>query len=160
MLVKAQKQNNAFIILSLIMATILWYVMFVIKPINFWVEMSISILILVITAFLSGYRFPQLKKIEFRHVVIGVVSAVILYFVFYVGNIVSGYLFPFKDAQVLSVYSNRSQGSLVWIGLLLLFIIGPGEEIFWRGLSKHPFQKGLEKIKVISLRLYYMQEFT
>lgn len=153
---KAQKQNNIFTIISLIAAAILWYVMFVIKPINFWVEMSISILILVIAALLSGYGLPQPKKVEFRHVIIGITSALVLYFVFYVGNIISGYLFPFKDAQILSVYSNRSQGNLVWIGLLLLFIIGPGEEIFWRGFIQTTFSKryGENKGYLIAALLY------
>jgi len=155
-LYKARNMKNTFTVLSLILATILWYVMFVIKPINFWVEMSISILILLIAALLSGYRLPQLKKIEFRHVIIGIASAVILYFIFYVGNIISGYLFPFKDAQILSVYSNRSEGNLVWIGLLLIFIIGPGEEIFWRGFIQTTFSKryGENKGYIIAALLY------
>lgn len=153
---KVQKQNSTLIVISLIMAVVLWYVMFVIKPVNFWVEMSISILVLVILAFLSGCGLPRLKKIEPRHVMIGIISAVILYFIFYAGNIISGYLFPFKDAQISSVYNNRSQGNLVLIGLLLLFIIGPGEEIFWRGFIQTSFSKwfGENRGYVITALLY------
>ena len=151
-----QKQKNMFTIITLIIAAILWYVMFVIKPINFWVEMSISILILLIAAILSGYSLPRLKNIQLRHVIIGIVSAAILYFVFYAGNIIAGYLFPFKDAEILSVYSNRSQGNLLWIGLLLLFIIGPGEEIFWRGFIQTNFSQRLggNKGYIISALIY------
>jgi len=155
-LYKAQKHKNTFTVLSLILAAILWYVMFVIKPINFWVEMSISIVILVIVALLSGDSLPQFKKIKLRHFIIGIVSAVVLYFIFYLGNIISGYLFPFKDAQILSVYSNRSQGNLVWIGILLLFIIGPGEEFFWRGFIQTTYSKryGENKGYIIAALLY------
>lgn len=136
-----QKKHNILVIFSIILASVLWYVLFVVTPINFWLEMSISIFILVIVSILSGYRLPQLNSIKIRHIIIGVVSAAILYFIFYMGNIISGYLFPLKDSQISSIYSNRSEGSLVLIGLLLLFIIGPGEEIFWRGFIQKTFSQ-------------------
>ncbi len=153
---KAEKQNFIPVIISIIVAAILWYFMFVIKPMNFWIEMSISILILVIAALFSGCVLPRLKKVELRHVIIGIASAALLYFVFYMGNIVSGYIFPFKDAQISSVYSIRSQGNLVWIGLLLLFVIGPGEEIYWRGYIQKTFSGrfGENKGYLIATLLY------
>ena len=91
-----------------------------------------------------------------RHILIGIFSAIGLYIIFYLGNIITGYLFPFKDAQVLSVYSNRSNGNLIWIGLLLLLVIGPGEEIYWRGfIQKNLSAKmGENKGYVISVLLY------
>lgn len=49
------------------------------------------------------------KTIKLRHILIGIISAIVLYFVFYAGNIISGYLFPFKDAQIASVYR-----SMLW----------------------------------------------
>ncbi|OOM10566.1 CPBP family intramembrane glutamic endopeptidase [Clostridium saccharobutylicum] len=128
-----QKSKNKVIILSLIVATILWFVIFVIKPFNFWIEMALSILALLMIALFSEKDLMLFKNIKFRHILIGIISAIILYFVFYAGNIISGYLFPFKDAQISSVYSNRAQGNSVLIGVILLFIIGPGEEIYWRG---------------------------
>jgi membrane protease YdiL (CAAX protease family) len=143
-------------ILTLIAAVVLWYFMFVVKPMNFWLEMSLSILVLVVSAILLGIDLSQLRKVSLRHIIIGVVSAAGLYLIFYIGNIISGYLFPFKDAQILSVYSNRSQGNLVLIGILLLFIIGPGEEIYWRGfIQKKVSEKfGENKGYIIAALLY------
>lgn len=109
--------------------------------------MSLSILVLVTFGVFSGAEFSLPKKISIRHVIIGIVSAVVLYFIFYIGNIISGFLFPFKDAQILSVYSNRAQGNSVSIGLLLLFIIGPGEEIYWRGFIQNTFSNKLGENK-------------
>lgn len=136
-----QESKNKVIIFSLIIAAILWFVIFVLKPFNFWIEMGVSILVLVMVALFSEKNLISFRNVKLRHILIGIISAIILYFVFYTGNIISGYLFPFKDAQISSVYSNRAQGSSLLIGVLLLFIIGPGEEIYWRGF----IQKNLAK---------------
>jgi membrane protease YdiL (CAAX protease family) len=136
-----QESKNKVIIFSLIIATILWFIIFVLKPFNFWIEMGVSILVLVMVAMINEKNLISFRNIKLRHILIGIISAIILYFVFYTGNIISGYLFPFKDAQISSVYSNRAQGSSLLIGVLLLFIIGPGEEIYWRGF----IQKNLAK---------------
>ncbi|WP_246577883.1 CPBP family intramembrane glutamic endopeptidase [Clostridium psychrophilum] len=150
------KTNTKHIIFTLIVATILWFLMFVIKPMNFWLEMSISILALVLMSFIFNRDIFKIGKLTKKHIIIGIISAVALYVVFYFGNIVSSLIFPFKDSQVLSVYSNRSKGNLIWIGLLLLFIIGPGEEIYWRGFIQNALSKKMGETKgyIISVLLY------
>ena len=143
-------------IFTIIIAAILWFLMFVIKPINFWLEMSLSISALVLLSLAYSRAHIKMKRITIRHILIGISSAAILYGVFYLGNIITGYLLPFKDAQVLSVYSNRANGNLLWIGLLLLFIIGPGEEIYWRGYIQNFLSEKLGENKgyLISVLLY------
>jgi membrane protease YdiL (CAAX protease family) len=138
------------------MATILWFVIFVLKPFNFWIEMGVSILVLVMVVLFSEKNLISFKNIKLRHILIGIISAIILYFVFYAGNIISVYLFPFKDAQISSVYSNRAQGSSLLIGVLLLFIIGPGEEIYWRGFIQNNLVKkfGESKGYIFATLLY------
>ena len=126
-------------IATLFVGAFLWYLMFIVKPINFWLEMSISILCLVLIGQFLKKDLLHFGKITLRHILIGIISAIGLYAIFYVGNIVSGYLFPFKDAQISLVYGNKSQGNLIWIGLLLFFVIGPGEEIYWRGFIQNTF---------------------
>jgi len=150
------KTNSKYIIFSLFVATILWYLLFVIKPMNFWLEMSLSISALVLMALAFNRDNLKIGKLTIRHILIGIFSAIVLYIIFYLGNIITGYLFPFKDSQVLSVYSNRSKGSLIWIGLLLSFIIGPGEEIYWRGFIQNTLSKkmGENKGYIISVLLY------
>ncbi len=148
--------SNIYTIFTLLIAAILWYIMFVIKPMNFWIEMSLSISILVILGLLKKNDLFKFDKIQLRHIVVGVVSAIILYFVFYAGNIVSGWIFPFKDAQILSVYSNKTQSNPILIGMLLLFIIGPGEEIFWRGFIQNTLvaKLGENKGYIFAVLLY------
>ena len=116
--------------------------------------MSISALVLM-ALFFSKEKI-KIGRFTIRHILVGIISALVLYVIFYFGNIVSGFLFPFKDAQVMSVYSNRSHGDLIWIGLLLLFIIGPGEEIYWRGFIQNTLSKkmGENKGYMLSVALY------
>jgi len=150
------KTNSKYITFTLVVATILWYLLFVIKPLNFWLEMSLSISTLVIMSLAFNKDKFKIGKFTVRHILIGIFSAIGLYLIFYLGNIITGYLFPFKDSQVLSVYSNRSNGNLIWIGLLLLFVIGPGEEIYWRGFIQNTLSKKMGETKgyVISVLLY------
>ena len=151
-----KKNNYKYIIFTLLVATILWYLLFVIKPMNFWLQMSLSISALVVMSLVYNKGIFKIERLTLRHILIGISSAMALYIIFYLGNIISGYLFPFKDSQVLSVYSNRSKGNLIWIGLLLLFIIGPGEEIYWRGFIQNTLSKKIGETKgyVISVLLY------
>ena len=151
-----KKNNYKYIIFTLLVATILWYLLFVIKPMNFWLQMSLSISALVVMSLVYNKGIFKIERLTLRHILIGISSAMALYIIFYLGNIISGYLFPFKDSQVLSVYSNRSKGNLIWIGLLLFFIIGPGEEIYWRGFIQNTLAKKLGETKgyIISVLLY------
>lgn len=143
-------------IFTLFVAAILWYLLFVIKPFNFWLEMSLSISSLVLMALIFNKDHFKFGRLTIRQILIGIFSALALYAIFYLGNILTGFIFPFKDSQVLSVYSNRSNGNLIWIGLLLLLIIGPGEEIYWRGFIQNTLsaKMGEKKGYVISVLLY------
>lgn len=150
------KTNSKYLIFTLVVSTILWYLLFVIKPINFWLEMSLSISALVLMSLVFYRDILKFQKLTIRHILIGICSAIALYIIFYLGNIITGFIFPFKNSEVLSVYSNRSKENLIWIGLLLLFIIGPGEEIYWRGFIQNTLSKKMGETKgyIISVLLY------
>jgi len=142
--------------ITLLMAAILWFLLFVIKPMNFWLEMGISISILALAAILINKGNFDFGKLKLRHVITGILSAILLYLIFYIGNIVSGFVLPFKEEQILSVYQNAKGVSPVVIGLLLLFLIGPGEEIYWRGFIQKVFIQrfGERKGCIIAILLY------
>jgi membrane protease YdiL (CAAX protease family) len=101
---------------------------------NFWGQMVIytgvlagSALVLDRRQLASVYRFQR------RFTVIGVVSAVVLYLVFYLGNRASTSILAFAGAQIENIYASKAQISPLLVGGLLLVWIGPAEEIFWRG---------------------------
>jgi uncharacterized protein len=141
---------------TIFVAVVLWYLMFVVKLMNFWTEMSLSIALLVILGILIKRDLLEFHRITKRQIFMGIASFIVLYFVFYIGNIISGYILPFKDAQISMVYNNKTQSSSFIIGILLLFIIGPGEEIFWRGFIQNTFESkfGENKGYVIASLVY------
>ncbi|MEF8725643.1 MAG: CPBP family intramembrane glutamic endopeptidase [Candidatus Bipolaricaulota bacterium] len=49
------------------------------------------------------------------------------------GNHVITDLIPFSAGEIAAVYSNSASATTPVIGTLLVTVIGPGEEIFWRG---------------------------
>lgn len=150
------KKGLSYIFFTLVLASVLWYLLFVVKPFNFWIQMSISISILIIVSMFSKNSAFKFKKITIRDIIIGILSAIGLYVVFYFGNILSGYLFSFKDTAILSVYNNKAQGNLKLISVLLLFLIGPGEEIYWRGFIQTNLTRilGENKGYILSSLLY------
>jgi len=65
----------------------------------------------------------------------------VLYFVFFLGYALSPYILPGSKSQVGGIYALGAGSSQAWILLLLFFITGPGEEIFWRGFLQHRFME-------------------
>lgn len=131
------KRINPLIFL-LILTVIFWLEMFVLKTFNFWLEMTIAASMLAGIGLYINHKNGEainyrLYYFEPKYILIGIISAAALYMVFYAGDIVSKLILPFADRQVVGVYNNKSLLDPAVIGLLLLFIIGPSEEIFWRG---------------------------
>lgn len=132
-----QKRITPSIILILI-AIILWIEMFVLKHFNFWYEMTISAGFLALVSLYINHRSApainhRLYNFKLFYILIGIISAAILYFIFFTGDYISNLLFSFAKTQVSGIYGNRSTLNMTTISLLLFFIIGPAEEIFWRG---------------------------
>lgn len=127
-------KSNQKIILSIVSAFVLWTFMFspwtkTILP--FWYAMTASAVILLLLA------WPHVKSLlhfSWIDILLGIGIAVLLWGVFWVGDKVSQWIFPsFARPEVDAIYAMK-EGMQPWlISLLLLFVIGPTEEIFWRG---------------------------
>lgn len=132
------------VILSILVAAILWFVMF--SPwtthlFNFWKTMAISALILI---GLSVFMAKDIKKqvvFSLKDIVIGVVSAVVLWAVFFLGDYFSTMLFDFAKLQVGNIYQMKDGENPLFLGILLVFLVGPAEEIFWRGFVQNRIGK-------------------
>ena len=135
-------KNNNYkkLAMSIYIAAILWFVMFsplTAPMVSFWVMMTVSAIILVSLALVFGGR-PALTA-DWRQVLFGVLVAAVLWGIFWVGDKLSQQLFSFARPQVDLIYGIK-EGQNPWIlTALLLFIIGPGEEIFWRGYVQRQF---------------------
>lgn len=111
---------------------------------HFWAQMSLTAGGLACAALVlsekirtdltrAGRRNPGLRTPWLRGILYGTGSAIILYGIFYAGNLLARNWFGFADSNIASVYALKS-GVPDWvIGLLIACIIGPSEEIFWRG---------------------------
>ena len=127
--------------LSLIIAAILWILVFLVQPFDFWIMLASSTLILLLISVLIN-RSKWDAEINVRVVVFGVLSAVLLYGFFYLGFQVTKSN-PMLSEGVSRVYELRSSVPSILIGSMLVFPIGPGEEIYWRGLIQRRFAERL-----------------
>ncbi len=124
------------LISTIILATILWSVMF--SPftapyVNFWWTMTASACTLAVfaTAFNPGWW--RSVKTDTANILIGILIAVALWSIFWIGDKVSQIIFDFARPQVNLIYGMKDGESLWLLTFLMLFLIGPAEEIFWRG---------------------------
>jgi membrane protease YdiL (CAAX protease family) len=127
-----------YLIILVLLALVFWFEMFVLKHHNFWIEMTIAAGLLALASAYINHKAGT--EINYRlyffkpgYIAVGLLSAAILYFVFLGGDRLSNLVFDFADKQVTGIYDNKSLSNPLIIGLLLLFVIGPSEEIFWRG---------------------------
>jgi uncharacterized protein len=133
---------------SIGLAFVLWFVMFVLQPLNFWVMLSFSTTLLSAVAFALGRPLIPSREFTAKNVFVGVVLAALLYAVFYLGNqfllLVSRLfpsLLPDPARDIASVYANLGWLSPSLVAFLLFFPIGFGEEIFWRGFVQRRFRE-------------------
>lgn len=100
--------------------------------VNFWIMMTCSGLTLTLYSTWAEPRWWKDVKFDLQNIVAGVLIAVVLWGVFWVGDRLSSLMFDFARPQVDMIYGMKA-GENPWVlTALMLFIIGPAEEIFWR----------------------------
>ena len=115
-------------------AFVLWFFIFAVPAGNFWLKLTGSASLLAAIGLVSSRNeLKALFVFKIRHLWVGVLSALILYGIFWVGKLAVNLLFSFAPGQIESVYASKTQLDAVWIGLLLLLVMGPAEEIYWHG---------------------------
>lgn len=129
-----KKENGVWIGVGA--AAVLWFVMFspwTAPMVNFWYTMTGSGVVLTTLATVFCREWLRDVRFDWKEIAAGLAVAFVLWWVFWIGDKVSGWLFSFERPQVAMIYAMKKGTSPVVIALLLLFIIGPAEEIFWRG---------------------------
>ncbi len=124
------------VLFSICVAAFLWFLMFfpyTSGKVNFWYTMSFSALVL---SLLAGKFHPQWTLdilIGWKTVGWGILIAVGLWCVFWAGDKVASFLFSFARPQVDLIYGLKEGENKWFLSLLLFVLIGPAEEVFWRG---------------------------
>ncbi len=101
---------------------------------NFWWKMTAAAVVL--SSFSLWYNRGALVhdyRVSLRHLGAGLLSAVLLYLIFWFGGELLQLLFPASGEKIGAVYATKSQLPHWLIAVLLVGIIAPAEEIFWRG---------------------------
>ncbi len=107
-------------------------------PLDFWWWMSLNVVFLCALAvgsdrnLLAAVREDAHRE-PARKAALGLAAAAVLYGLFFVGHFVSVRLLEFAANDIQAVYGLKAGASPLRVALLLAFIIGPGEEFFWRG---------------------------
>lgn len=134
------KTKKRKLYIAIFIAFALWYAMFspwTAPRIPFWPMMSLSAGILLMMAF--GFRYDwrdllqQTLRSRCKSLLYGFALAAFLWGIFWIGDKASSFLFGFASGQVDHVYTLKEGISSGTIAVLLLILIGPAEEIFWRG---------------------------
>lgn len=132
------------IMILILLAFLLWTVMF--SPwtapfVPFWWMMTFSAFTLTVLSSIVSPGWWKCVRWSVSNLLFGIVIAVVLWCVFWVGDKASTWLFDFARPQVNLIYGMK-EGENPWLlSCLLLFLIGPAEEIFWRGYVQETFSK-------------------
>lgn len=128
--------------LVILLALLLFIPLFVYREIgmfDFWWWMTANIIVMTAIALIIDPGYLKILKDDFssnilKKIFYGILSAILLYGVFWVGNYLSRQWFGFAGEGIENVYRFKGDATFYRILLLMGLIIGPGEEIFWRGV--------------------------
>jgi membrane protease YdiL (CAAX protease family) len=138
------KQSLTKPVTGCIIAAVLWTIMFspwTAPHVNFWVMMTCSGLVLTTFSTWAQRDWRKGVKLNWNNIVLGIALAAVLWGVFWIGDRLSSLMFDFARPQVNLIYGMK-EGENPWVlTFLMLFIIGPAEEIFWRGFIQNSFSK-------------------
>ena len=129
---------------TIVLAAVLWTVMFspwTAPHVNFWWMMTGSACTLSFCATLFAPGWWKRVHLNPANIFWGIAIAVALWGVFWVGDKLSQLMFDFARPQVDTIYGMKEGESPWLLTALMLFLIGPAEEIFWRGYVQENLSK-------------------
>jgi membrane protease YdiL (CAAX protease family) len=135
-------------IFTTILALLLFVPLFItrgLEPFDFWWWLSANLVILVSIAAFFDPTWAQAIRQDVAgnmrfNISMGILSALFLYVVFAAGNFLSRNIFAFAGNDIQDVYAFKMGASRLRIAVLMTFVVGPGEELFWRGFLQRSLQ--------------------
>lgn len=146
---KSAAKTGSAAVGAALLSLILFFALFIfmhIGPLDFWWWMSLNLVFLTAFLLIKDRTFWDSIRADLKNnlgvkLLLGLLSSLLLYGIFWLGNELSRSFFAFAGQGIEDVYAFKSEASLLRITLLMTFIIGPGEEVFWRGGLQRLFQK-------------------
>jgi membrane protease YdiL (CAAX protease family) len=92
---------------------------------------------------------PELRRERprARDAMSGLASAAVLYGIFRVGDRLARRIMPAGAREIGAIYELRTAAPRPLIAAALATLIGPGEELFWRGLVQRNLQQRLGAVR-------------
>ena len=126
------------------LAAVLWTVMF--SPwtsphVNFWKMMTCSGLMLTVYSTWAAPGWWKNVRLGLTDILLGIALAAFMWGVFWLGEYFSTMIFGFARPQVDMIYGMKEGENPLILTALMLLIIGPAEEIFWRGYVQNTLSR-------------------
>ena len=112
---------------------------------RFWERMTATGAILGTLA-IAGDRSLQRPRLRPRDIVFGLGAAAGLYGIFQVGDRLARRVLPAGDENIGDIYALREIAPKDEIAARLAAVIGPAEELFWRGLVQRSLSARLGRV--------------
>jgi uncharacterized protein len=135
--INATSRHKIMVLSTLIIPCALWPIVFDQILTDFWTGLAIATAILLLLSILINRGLDPHAGMLW--LILGALSGVIMYGGFYVGFQATRGIATFTGG-ISSVYQLKTNHPLFFIATLLVFPIGPGEEIYWRGLIQRSLQ--------------------
>jgi len=131
------------VLITVLFATLLWFITFALNWSTFWIKISFSSASLAAVSLWLQRHEKTRFRFDKKAVFFGLASAALLYVIFVTGKIISIRLFSFAENQIGGIYS-QGEGTPSWvIAMLLFFVTGPSEELYWRGYLQRQLMRRL-----------------
>lgn len=114
----------------------------------FWYFYAFTTLFLMSLAYYSAKIEDELNT--FHYLILSIAFGALTYALLFIGYKLID-LTPFMSTKSINSFIHKFGPSSIWHYLLLLFIIAPGEEIFWRGFIQQQLKKYLPPVFAITV---------
>jgi membrane protease YdiL (CAAX protease family) len=155
-----KKKDDALALLAAALFTPL-FIFRRVGPLDFWWWMAAGVALLGGLSLVLDKPYVRIllddgRSAPFKKMTLGTLSSILLYAIFYSVDWLSHLFSPLAARQIGLVYSFKATAPALRLILLLLFLIGPGEEVFWRGfLQRHWVKKwGFPRGWLLATALY------
>ena len=136
---------------AIAIAAVLWFAMFSpwTKPfIPFWPAMSLSAAILSLFAMCCDRSLlRRTTRIGFADIASGIALAAAFWGLFWICEKLATSCFGFARPQIDSIYALADGASKWAVAAILILLVGPAEELFWRGFIQHRIAQQLGPLK-------------
>ncbi|MDD2221102.1 MAG: CPBP family intramembrane metalloprotease [Clostridia bacterium] len=100
----------------------------------FWYSLASTAVMLAVLAFVWGGKAMAIKDFRIYDIIIGIGGGSLLYILSVGMAWVLEKIFPLYNTQIIELYSWKEGYSLTVLVLMIVFLVGPGLEVFWRGM--------------------------